>query len=64
LGILENNMAAFRPIGATVSDTTSAVQPYHGFLATTATSATATLGTSAIRQTSNRAYWNYVQTAL
>lgn len=59
LGYLENSMQAYKSLGSSVSNTSSAPQLYHGFLATTTASASSIAATSNIRGTTGRAYWNY-----
>ena len=61
LGLLENNLVAFKRPGASTSNATTNVQPFHGYLATTTSAATANIGTGDVRQTTGRAYWLYMQ---
>lgn len=61
LGVLENLVNAFKPIGSSVSNSTTNVQPFHGFLATTTSLATNIVDVADIRGTTGRVYWNFAQ---
>jgi len=58
LGLLENNVGAYKRQGLSVSNSSTNVQPFHGYLATTTSVATSIINTSDIRATTGRAYWN------
>ena len=58
LGLLENNMVNFKQIGKSVSNSSTAPIPWHGYFATTSAAAPASIATSAIRATTGRMYWN------
>ena len=64
--LLENNLGAFKQLGATVSNSTSAPVQFHGAGTSTTTNAAAmaTLGTSNMVASTGRLYWNYMQTSL
>jgi hypothetical protein len=59
LGLLENAVGAFKRIGESVSNATTNVQPFHGYLATTTSNASAVIAINDVRATTGRAYWNY-----
>lgn len=61
LGLLENNMAAYKRLGASTSNATTGVIPFHGYLATTSSAASSIINTSDIRFTTGRAYWYFAQ---
>lgn len=63
LGLLENNLGAFKRIGNSTTDSTSSPQIFHGYLATTSSNASSVIASSDIRSTTGRAYWNFAQTA-
>ena len=56
---------AYKQLGTSVSNSSTDVEQFHGSLATTATSATAALGTVDLRNflTNHRVYWNYAQSS-
>lgn len=62
LGMLENNMGAFKQIGQSTTNATSSPQIFHGYFATTSLSAPAVINSSDVRSTTGRAYWNYALT--
>jgi hypothetical protein len=59
LGLLENNMGAYKQMGQSVSNSTTNVQPFHGFLATTTSNATSIINSGDVRATTGRAYINF-----
>jgi hypothetical protein len=59
LGLLENAMGAYRVLGKSVSNSTTNVPPFHGYLASTTSNATSIINTSDVRATTGRMYWNY-----
>jgi hypothetical protein len=59
LGLIENLVNAYRPLGKSVSDSTTNVLPFHGYLATTTSNATSIINITDVRGTSGRMYWNY-----
>ena len=59
LGLLENAMNAYKRLGVSVSNSTTNVQPFHGYLATTTSGASAIINVTDVRGTTGRAYWNY-----
>ena len=61
LGLLENNLVAFKRPGFSTTNSTSNFLPFHGFLATTTSAATANIGTGDVRGTTGRAYFVYMQ---
>src|SRR6185369_15277292 len=58
LGLLENLVNAYKVLGKSISNSTTNVQPFHGYLATTTSQATSIINTSDIRGTTGRIYWN------
>ena len=54
---------AYKRAGASVSNTTTNIQPFHGYLATTTISASSIINTGDIRATSQRLYWNFLQSS-
>jgi hypothetical protein len=63
LGLLENAVSAYARAGVSVSQTSSNIQPFHGFLNTTTGGASSAIGSSDYRNTTGRMYWNYWQTS-
>ena len=63
LGLLENNLAAYRRIGFSTSNASTAFNPFHGYLATVTSTATSIINTVDIRQTTGRLYWNFAQSS-
>ncbi|MGH6629668.1 MAG: hypothetical protein ACREB3_08040, partial [Burkholderiales bacterium] len=61
LGLLENDLMAYKRLGASVSNSTSTPVANHGFFATTTSAAPAFIATSDIRATTGRMYWNYLR---
>jgi hypothetical protein len=61
LGLLENLANAYKQLGKSVSNSTTNIQPFHGYLATTTSAASAVLAITDIRGTTGRAYWNFLQ---
>jgi hypothetical protein len=59
LGGVEHLGVAYKRMGLSVSNSSTNFAPFHGFLATSTTNATANLGTADIRATTGKAYWNY-----
>lgn len=62
LGLLENAIGAHKRLGVSVSNSTSAPKPFHGFFATTSTAAPSPINTSDMRATTGLMYWNYNRT--
>lgn len=62
LGLLENNMLAYKRLGASTSNASTGFPLFHGFLATTTSAATSIINTSDVRGTTGRAYFNLMQT--
>lgn len=58
LGLLENLVNAYKQLGKSVSNSSTNVQPYHGYLATVTSNPTSIINTSDMRGTSGRMYWN------
>ncbi len=58
LGIIEAAVNAYKPLGKSISDSTSNVQPFHGFLATTTSNPTSIINKTDIRGSTGRIYWN------
>lgn len=63
LGLLENNIAGYKSIGVTVSNTSSQAQLFHGFLATTTTAPIGSINSTDMRYTTGRMYFNFNQLA-
>jgi hypothetical protein len=59
LGQVELLGNAFKRQGLSITDSTSNFFPFHGFLATSTTNATAIINTSDLRGTTGQMYWNY-----
>lgn len=59
LGLLENAVGAFKRLGLSISNSSTNVQPFHGYLATTTSDASSIINTSDVRATTGRMYWNY-----
>lgn len=62
VGMIENNLGAYKRLGATASNSSTYVLPMHGFLATTTSGASSIINTSNVKATTGRAYWVYFQT--
>jgi hypothetical protein len=58
LGQVDGLVNAYKRQGLSVSNSTTNVRPFHGFLATSTTQATASLGTADIRGTTGQMYWH------
>jgi len=61
LGMLENNMQAYKRLGTSVSNSTSTPLAFHGFFATTTSQAPANIATSDMRGTTGRLYWQHLR---
>lgn len=61
IGLLENNLGAYKANGASVSNSTTTPVLLHGFIPS-ASSIQATIASNLLRGASTRAYWNYVVT--
>ena len=61
VGRVELLANVYKQIGRSVSNSTSGILPYHGYLATTTFNATSIINTSDIRNTTGQMYWNYFQ---
>lgn len=61
LGLLENLVNAYKRLGVSVSDSTTNVVAFHGYLATTTSQASGIINLTDVRGTSGRAYWNIDQ---
>ena len=61
LGLLENLQNAYKRLGLSVSNSSTNVQVFHGFLATTTSLATGFIDTADMRGTTGRMYWNFAQ---
>jgi len=63
LMLLENVLSAFKQLGTSSVGTSVSTQgvPFHGYLATTTSNASASLGSGNMTQTTGRLYWNYIQ---
>jgi len=59
LGLLENLVNAYRRQGSSASNSSTNMQPFHGYFATTSTAPVGTINTSDIRGTTGRIYWNF-----
>ena len=65
LGLLENNLQAYKQLGAsTVSNTSSQPYPFHGYLQTTTSNASSIIASSDVRGTTGRMYWNHAAVKL
>lgn len=60
LGEVEHLGNAYKRQGLSVSNSSTNFAPFHGYLATSTTQASASLGTADIRGTTGRQYWNYL----
>lgn len=64
MGLLENNLGAFKRIGNSTTNATTTPQLFHGHLATTTAAASSAIGTVDVRSTTGRMYWNYAETTV
>lgn len=65
VGYLEFVDQAYKRLGKSVSDTSTAILPFHGSVASTSTSPISPIATSDMRNqaTNHRRYWNYLQSS-
>ena len=63
--VLEFVNQAYKRAGQSVSNSSSAILPFHGSVATTTSAPISTLATSDMRNyaANNRLYWNYLQSS-
>ncbi len=61
LGVIDAALGAYRLLGKSVSNATTNVPAFHGFLATTTSQASSIINTVDIRATTGRAYFNFFQ---
>lgn len=62
LGLLENNLNAYKRLGSSTTNSTTNIQiPFKGFLATTTSAASSIIDLTNIRSTTGRAYFNIYQ---
>jgi hypothetical protein len=62
IGMIENNIGAYKRLGVSVSNSTSGPTPFEGFLATTSSGASGNIATSDMRATTGQMYWHYYRT--
>lgn len=62
IGMLENNIGAYKRLGISVSNSTSSPTPFEGFLASTTSAASSAIATSDVRATTGQMYWHYYRT--
>ena len=62
--MLEQNWGGYRQMGKSSSNTLSQAAPWHGFCTTAQSSAYSTIGSSDLRGTNVRLYWNFEERAV
>ena len=60
----EYNDAPFKQIGKSTTNSSTNVQPFHGYLATTSSAASSIINLTDLRGTINRVYWNHFEDTL